>query len=406
MTRLQRIAAELGERRARREELLALLDADDPGIPKSTVADAKRKWEGELLSLTAKITDLQGQWDTEQRAEGDAEARALGMIGNGDGEAAEVRQLRGRVNLVDYLSPASAGAAISGAAGEFNAALGVPMAGPGGGVAVPWAALLGAEHERGVRAPMAAFTDTGDHDGPQVDRPILQRLFGPGVGDALGVAFDSVPPGRAEWPLLATGASPVQKAEGTAATDATAATFTVATLKPKRLTAEYEVSHEIIASVVDIERALRTDIMAAARSKMQDALVNGPSAGAHEIEGFIAELGAATDLSTAEATASDYGRLPQSAAVDGVHAERWRCEVSGDHSAVTRPISTRRAPISSQQRRERIGGCWARRSMSCMASTHTWPKQAVSMKRNPNCLHSARPERWRAGNEAMTAWPP
>ena len=157
---------------------------------------AERKAEAE--ALRTQIADLQGRWDTEQRAEGDAEARALGMIGTGDGEAAEVRQLRGRVNLADYLAPASSGAAISGAAGEFNAALGVPMAGPGGGVAVPWAALLGAEHEplaRGVRNPRAAFTDTGDHDGPQVDRPILQRLFGPGILDQLGVRVDAVPTG-------------------------------------------------------------------------------------------------------------------------------------------------------------------------------------------------------------------
>ena len=179
MTRLQRLSAELGERRRR------LLDIE--GMEGNVPADRKAEAEG----LRSQITDLQGQWDTEQRAEGDAEARALGMFGNGDGEPAEVRNLRGRVNLADYLTPASGGAAISGAAGEFNAALGVPMAGPGGGVAVPYAALLGAEHEpmaRGVRTPHAAFTDTGDHDGSLVSRPILQRLFGPGILDQLGRA--------------------------------------------------------------------------------------------------------------------------------------------------------------------------------------------------------------------------
>ena len=76
MTRLQRISAELGERRRR------LLDIE--GMDGNVPAERKAEAEG----LRSQIADLQGRWDTEQRAEGDAEAAALGMIGNGDGEAA------------------------------------------------------------------------------------------------------------------------------------------------------------------------------------------------------------------------------------------------------------------------------------------------------------------------------
>ena len=124
MTRLQRISAELGERRRR------LLDIE--GVDGNVPAERKAEAEG------ATLADRRPAGAVGHRAAGPRatpKRRALGMIGNGDGEAAEVRQLRGRVNLVDYLSPASAGAAISGAAGEFNAALGVPMAAPDGGVA-------------------------------------------------------------------------------------------------------------------------------------------------------------------------------------------------------------------------------------------------------------------------------
>ena len=217
MTRLQRLSAELGERRRR------LLDLE--GL--DGTAPAERK--GEAEALRSQITDLQGRWDSEHQAEAESERLALGMLGNGDGEPAEVRSLRGRVSLADYLTPASAGAAVAGAPAELNAALGVPIAGPGGGVAVPYAALLGPEHEpmaRGVRTPMAAFTTTAVHDGPLQDRPILQRLFGPGLLNQLGVRLDAVEQGRSEWPIITSGTTVGAVAEGTAAGAAVAAVFT------------------------------------------------------------------------------------------------------------------------------------------------------------------------------------
>ena len=236
MTRLQRLSAELGERRRR------LLDLE--GL--DGTAPAERK--GEADALRSQITDLQGRWDSEHQAEGESERLALGMAGNGDGEPAEVRSLRGRVHLADYLTPASAGAALTAAPAELNAALGVPIAGPGGGVSVPYAALL---------SPQAAFTTTTQHDGPENDRTILARLFGAGLLDQLGVRLDSVPLGRSSWPIITAGTAVGAVAEGTAAAAAVAATFTIATLTPKRLTGRFEYSWEMAASVPEIEMALR-----------------------------------------------------------------------------------------------------------------------------------------------------
>ena len=62
--------------------------------------------------------------------------------------------------------------------------------------------------------------------------------------DALGVRMDSVPTGRTEWPLITAGTSVSQKAEGTAADAAVAATFSTETLKPKHLTGRFEYTHE------------------------------------------------------------------------------------------------------------------------------------------------------------------
>ena len=136
------------------------------------------------------------------------------------------------------------GAALEGRAAELNGALKVPTQGKGGGVAVPWEVL---EHR--------VFTDTAANDGSEMQRPILQRLFGPGVLDTLGVRVDSVPFGRAEWPLITAGVTPAQAKETVAAAEAVKATFAVANLKPKRLTGRYEYTHEEAASVVAIEQA-------------------------------------------------------------------------------------------------------------------------------------------------------
>ena len=363
MTRLQRLSAELGERRRR------LLDIEGmDGAP------TERKAEAE--ALRAQIGTLQSRWDEAHAVESAEEARQLGMLGPGDGESAEVRQLLTRANLGDYMTAAVGGGGIHGAARELNAALGVVEAGASGGAAIPWPLL-----DPAIRDPRAAFTTTTQNDGSVVDRPILQRLFGVGVAEALGVVFESVAPGRAEFPLLTGGAAPVQTTEGTAAATAAAATFDTAILKPKRLTAAYDISHESIASVADIEEALRRDIMDAARSRMHHVLINGPNNNNANIQGFIAKLGAATDLSTAEATAADYGKL-HALAVDGIHASS-EMEVKG---VIGDESYQHSAGVYISGSGESGSELLARRSGGCMASTYI-PNKA-SMKQSA-ILHAA-----------------
>ena len=120
-----------------------------------------------------------------------------------------------------------------------------------------------------------AFSTTSENDGPESQRPILQRLFGPGIMNALGVRLDSVPVGRTEWPLITSGVAPAQAKEPDAGAAAVAAGFAFANLKPKRLTGRYEFTHEMAASVPGIEEALRSDLADAIRSKMSDQIING-----------------------------------------------------------------------------------------------------------------------------------
>ena len=149
----------------------------------------------QLTELTTRSQNLEIEYRAAVVSEGQEEQRALGEdLNTGDGESAELRSLFSRVSLNDYLAPASAGTGVDGAARELNAALGINVMGPSGGVAVPFHMLV----ERRDSEPeleRRAYTDTSANDGGEMQRPILQRLFGPGVMDYLGVRIDSVPVG-------------------------------------------------------------------------------------------------------------------------------------------------------------------------------------------------------------------
>ena len=199
-------------------------------------------------------------------AEDTTAANRSGEFTEGDGENRERDKLLRETRLVDYLGTASSGSGIEGRAKELNQALGSPVAGVGGGVAVPWAML-----------EQRAYVTTAANDGPESQRPILQRLFGAGVMDTLGVRIDSVPVGRSEWPLITGGVSPAQTKEPDAAAAAVTATFSYANLKPKRLTGKYEFSHEVAASVPDLEGALRRDLADAIKSNIRCPDLGGES---------------------------------------------------------------------------------------------------------------------------------
>ena len=309
MTKLQKLQLEQSEKRQKVNELLALDELSD-------------EQRGELGTLTTRLTNLETELRAAIVVEGEAEARALGMFGNGDGEAGERGRLLRETRMTEYLGAAAAGIGLTGRPAELNAALELPVVGASGGVAIPWAVLAGPEvrqaQPQGVET--RAFTSTANNDGPEGQRPILQRLFGANVMGMLGVRIDSVPVGRVEWPIITGGVAPAQAKEGDAAATPVASTFGTANLKPKRLTGQYEYTHEVAASVPELEAALRRDLRDAVEAKMSDIVINGQAPtqqNPQHIEGFISELTATDD--TSEATADRYGRLP-SEAVDGIHA--------------------------------------------------------------------------------------
>ena len=181
------------------------------------------------------------RWTEEATAETE-QRDATGLTG----EERERRDLTAKAEIRDWLAAAMQGRAPEGRAAEINAAHKAPTMGKGGGPIIPWAVLRNdiVDECREARA----FSTTGGYDGPTRQRPILQELFGPGAADTLGLRFDDAGVGAAEYPLLSGNVVPAQTVEATAAGAAVATSFTVASLKPKRLTAVIEFTHEQAAS--------------------------------------------------------------------------------------------------------------------------------------------------------------
>ena len=210
-----------------------------------------------------------------------------------------------------------------------------------------------------------ALTTTANYAGPVKQRPILDRLFAPGILEALGVRLDSVPSGRAEWPLITAGAAPDMKTEATAADAAPKVTFKTEILKPKRLTGALAYSHEMNAQVMGLEPALRRDLAAAVRSKMSDQILNGDEAtNAQDVDGFYTKL-SAPDVPAAVATYADYSGS-HAGSVDGIHAE-----TEGEISSVIGVASYQHAAGVFQTGSGESGTeALKRRSRSCRASAY------------------------------------
>ena len=204
----------------------------------------------ELTGIDHEGQSLEVEYRAAIASEGEEEGKARGEFRDKqDGETAEIRSLFNKVSLNDYLNPAKAGNGLSGASMELNAALNSPTVGANGGVCVPFDLL-----------ETRAWTDTANNDGSESQRPILQRLFGPGIFDYLGVRLDSVPSGRTEWPLVSSGVAPAQTKETVAGATPAEMVFVYANLKPKKLVGSYEYSHEVSAVVPEIEQASRRDL--------------------------------------------------------------------------------------------------------------------------------------------------
>ena len=133
MTNKQKIELKLSEVRTRLNVI--------SGLEGEAFTDEIRT---EADKLKTEFSDLETRHQAAIIAEGDEQRKLEGDHPDltPNGESKEIRELIEKVSISDYLSPAAAGAGVTGAAAELNAALEVPVVGKSGGVAIPWRVLL------------------------------------------------------------------------------------------------------------------------------------------------------------------------------------------------------------------------------------------------------------------------
>ena len=275
--------AELGMAESLDDETRSELDKIEAGVP-----DLERQIRAATIAL-----------DAEQ----DGERRAVSP--DDDAEARELRELRERVNMGEYLCAAAEQRSADGAAKEFNAALGIS------GNRFPLELLAPAEE----RATTAIDTTT-------MPTRWIDRLFAGSAAQMVGVTMDTVPAGVSSHPVTATGPSAAQRGKTEAAVDSPW-TISVVEMKPKRNAVRLVFSLEDTARIPGLESALTRDLRYALMEGIDRAVFLG-DAGASGTDSDI------TGLSTAAITETLVTQTNKvmpaatleafTAQIDGIHA--------------------------------------------------------------------------------------
>lgn len=261
--------------------------------------------EGDALTdeVRAEETRLQTEYrDTETRlraavaAEPDPDERTT----TEDSETRERRALRAKCGIADYVRAAVQGTVPEGAAAEYRDSLDIPARGAQG-VNLPLAVLdtlPGAVETRAVTAGPAT-------DGPP-EAPIgfvFQRM----AATSLGVMFPSHGPGQAQIPRV-TAAPPADTLAKDADAPSTAATITLDTRSPERVSGQFEIRVEDLAVYPPLEMTLAEEIRKSVGNELDGEVIN-------DLFNVAADVSAASAVET-YAT----GRARFAGLVEGTHA--------------------------------------------------------------------------------------
>ena len=297
MTKSQKRLRELRERQSKERQTMAELSladelSDEQRSQLDTIERATPDLERQIRAATIAV-------DAEQ----DGERRAASP--EDDAEARELRELRERVGMGEYVAAAAEQRSADGAAKEYNQALGIA------GNRFPLALLAPAE-ERAVTGVDTATMPTR----------WLDRLFAGTAAMNVGVTMDTVPSGVSSHPVTTAGASAAARGKTEAATDA-AWTISVTEMKPKRNAVRLEFSIEDTARIPGLEAALTRDLRMALMEGIDRSIFLG-DAGASGTDADIVGLNTAaiTEVTLSQAnkilgpgTLSSFTQL-----IDGVHA--------------------------------------------------------------------------------------
>ena len=265
----------------------------------------------------AKRKELLGELDTvqtERRAALEAEAKDTGTEHRGaDGLTPQERErveLRSKARVSVYATAALEGRSIAGAEAEYNAAMGVTKPG---------------RFPLSLIAPDGIETRATTNVDGQVNQSgrWLDRLFAETAAMKIGITFDSVAPGIANYPITTAGASAAQRGRTEAAAD-TAWTVGVTNLEPSRNAVRAVFTEEDALRLPDLEMALRRDLGMALAEGVDRAIFIGDD-GANENVADITGLTTAANVVEQTITQTNKVKGPEtltafSNLIDGIHA--------------------------------------------------------------------------------------
>ena len=291
MKKSDKLAIEASETR---QAINALLGKDE-------LSDEER---GELDSLTKRMGELEVETRAAITVEAAEEAEAETVD---DGEGRELRELRGKAKLGEYLAAAAEMRAVGGAEAEYNQALNM------GADRFPLELLAPAPETR-------ATTDT---DSAVAQQTWLDRLFADTAAARLGISMRSVAPGVASFPITTAGATAAQRGRGEATADA-AWTIGVTEMKPSRNAVRATFSMEDAARLSGLESALQRDLGMALAEGIDRAIFVGDD-GAAGTDSDIVGLSTFANLTETTLKQADKVKGAETLAtfaglVDGVHA--------------------------------------------------------------------------------------
>ena len=297
MTQAQKLAVRLSEIRQRLNEIA--------GIEGDAFTDEIRS---ESDRLTGEFRDTETRYRAALTAEGDG-ADPHNAPG---GEGAELRTLRDRARLGNYLAAAIEGRAVEGAEAEYAQACECRVSGQ-----VP-ISLFESDRPEGVetRAITAAPTTAP----VTTTQPTVPFLFERSMAAMLGCSFPMVAPGQANYPSITT-APPAKAVAKDGAAPATKGVIALAARTPKRIAGQFEVRVEDLAVMPTIEDDLRMSLGAALRNQLDEQVIAGDGASGNLAGLFnvATDVNAEGQVATFATGAALFGAL-----VDGTHAYGWR----------------------------------------------------------------------------------
>ncbi|MCY4360812.1 MAG: hypothetical protein OXE42_01305 [Gammaproteobacteria bacterium] len=296
MLKSQELSLKLSEKRSRLNEL--------------NFKDDKSETElNELDEVTKIVQGLEVEYRGAVVAE-DAALDDAKTLFDDDGEAAEIRQIKGRALVQNYAIASMERRAIKGAEAELNAALKIDRPDR-----VPLILLAGAEPET------RSTTDVSTSTSPR--RRWLDRLFAGTAAAHLGITMDSVGTGVASYPVVQAGGSGARRGREEAAE---VAAWQVGTteLKPGRSSIHLEFSKEDDLRIAGLNETLIRDMRSALTESIDRAIFLGDD-GANENQADIIGLNTAAGITETTLTQANKINAAETlrsfnGLIDGIHA--------------------------------------------------------------------------------------